>query len=125
MTESEYRDALESLTTAQFESFCRAFGGDADTVGARVQEFVYHLDRPRLERIIVFRLREVVAGIGIRTEEEKLSDASVESARAAMRSAAAAEQSAHAASSSATSAWYAVVVGIVAAVVTLAVARGC
>lgn len=93
MTTQEFAAALQSLTPEQFKEFCEKIGGAENTIEARVNQFAYAADPAKFDRIWVFRLREV-AGLDVRTEEEKLTSAAVASAAAATRSAHASESSA-------------------------------
>jgi len=72
MTPDEYRKALEKLSPEEFKAFNEDFGGGQKTIEERVTEFV---ENPQYERRICQLL-------GLKTEEEKLIEASIESANA-------------------------------------------
>ena len=72
MTISEYREALDALDEAGFATYRTDFGGDFSTRQQYVDDFVHH---PEHERRICQLL-------GLQTEEEKLTEASLVSARA-------------------------------------------
>lgn len=77
MTVAEYLVALESLDDAQFAAFRSAFGGDFTTRQQYVDHFVHH---PEHEK----RLSQL---LGVEPEQDKLTAATLSSARAAEASA--------------------------------------
>jgi hypothetical protein len=119
MTADEYRQALLSLSPEQFEQFGERLGGGTEIIAEeRVEGFAYADDVARLERIIVFRLRQLGVS-NARTEDEKLVWASEQAAMAANASAAAAELSARTAASSTRWTRWSVVVSAVAVMVAI------
>jgi len=90
MTPDEYSDILNSMTEEEFANFQRDFGGDKKRYRL-VDEFVHN---PTHERKICHIL-------GLKTEEEKRTEAAVRSAEAVTTSAQAATRSAEAATKSA------------------------
>jgi hypothetical protein len=83
MTLEEYEKRLRALTNEQFQKFNSDLGGGQKTVEHRVREFV---DYPEHERRICHLL-------GLKTEAEKLTAATLKSANAADQSAASAKLS--------------------------------
>ena len=83
MTLEEYGTRLRELTDEEFQKFNNDFGGGQITVEQRVREFV---DDPKHERRICHLL-------GLKTEAEKLTAATLKSANAADQSAASAKLS--------------------------------
>jgi hypothetical protein len=83
MTLEEFDKRLRELTDIEFEKFNNDFGGGGKTVEQRVREFV---DDPKHERRICQLL-------GLTTEAEKLTSATLKSANAADLSAASAKLS--------------------------------
>jgi hypothetical protein len=77
MTLQELDEKLRSLSNEELQKFNDDFGSGQKTIEDRVREFV---DDPRHERRICQLL-------GLRTEEEKLTEASIVSSRAAFESA--------------------------------------
>lgn len=77
MTIAEYQEALDALDDCGFANYRSAFGGDFSTRQQYVDDFVHH---PAHERRICQLL-------GLRTEEEKLTEAALVSAKAAAESA--------------------------------------
>jgi hypothetical protein len=80
MTPSEYRDALDSLTDEQYESFRISYGARPTRKGS-VGELVDAVGpvRAQLEEKIIFGLSEF--GVtGLRTEQQKALDAAERSA---------------------------------------------
>ena len=77
MTVGEYQEKLNSLSDAEVEKFCKDFGGGRQTREQLVRSFV---DHPEYERRICQLLR-------LKSENEKVTYASVESAKAAASSA--------------------------------------
>jgi hypothetical protein len=73
MTLSELTAILDSMTDSEVSQFCSEFGGGDRSRSAIVREFV---DHPEYERRICQLL-------GARTQEEKMTDAAVCSARSA------------------------------------------
>ncbi len=90
MTIDEYRLALESLSEDDLRSFGGSFGGGPMGRGERVREFA---QGPHHERLICFLLTELGVS-GLKTEDEKLTDAALLSAGAARESAQLARESA-------------------------------
>jgi hypothetical protein len=115
MTVDEFRVALGELSEEQFRQFREAWGGARATVDETVQEFAYSPNPAQWERIIVFRLAQV--GVtSLKTEEEKLVAAALESAVAAKASAAAADGAALSAANSVRWARWSVVVAAIVGV---------
>ncbi len=109
MTIDEYRTALDALTDPKFREFGEKFGGGQVTREARVQAFAYSAEH---ERDICFRLGQL--GVqGLRLENEKVTEAAVQSANAAQESAAASKESARVAALSLTVAIAAALIAIV------------
>jgi hypothetical protein len=77
MTLGDYEERLRELTSEEFHRFNDDFGGGQKTVEQRIREFV---DFPQHERRICQLL-------GLKTEAEKLTDAAISSASAAVQSA--------------------------------------
>lgn len=77
MTTSEYAAALDALDDAAFLAFRSDFGGDFTTRRQYVDDFVHHPDHER----------RICQLLGLKTEAEKLTEASLESAAAAADSA--------------------------------------
>jgi hypothetical protein len=76
MTIAEYQAALDALDESGFANYRSAFGGDFVTCKQYVDDFVHH---PAHERRICQLL-------GLKTEEEKLTEAALVSAKAAAES---------------------------------------
>lgn len=77
MTIAEYKSALDALGDERFTAFRAAFGGSFTTKQQYVDDFVHH---PEHERRICQLL-------GLKTAEEKLTEAALASAQAAADSA--------------------------------------
>jgi hypothetical protein len=77
MTLEEYEKRLRELTNEELQKFNNEFGGGHKTIEQRVGEFV---DHPQHER----RICQLLA---LKTEAEKLTDATLRSANAAYQSA--------------------------------------
>ncbi len=77
MTLQEYEKKLRELTSEELHKFNEEFGGGQKTVEQRIREFV---DFPQHERRICQLL-------GLKTEAEKLTNATISSANAAVQSA--------------------------------------
>ncbi len=77
MTITEYKSALEALDDKGFDSFRKMFGGDFATRQQYVDEFVHKPDHER----------RICQLLGLMSQEEKLSEASMTSARAALEAA--------------------------------------
>ncbi len=77
MTINEYKAALEAMSDNEFKRFCADFGADFESPDRYVRDFV---DRPQHER----RLCQL---LGLKTQEEKQTDATVTSAASARESA--------------------------------------
>ena len=109
MTVDEYRRALSGLTAEQFQEFRRSWGGTEETVEKCVQAFAYS-GHP-WERTIVYHLHRL--GVeGLNTEDEKLTEAALVSARSGQESARSARESAKVAR-------WALVVAVIAALIAL------
>lgn len=119
MTVDEFRATLKGLSAEQFRQFRESWGGAHEDVDATVQTFAYAPDPIQYERIIIFRLRQL--GISLKTEDEKLLVAALESAAAAKVSADAAERSATSAADSVRWARWSVVVAVAVGVAAVAV----
>jgi hypothetical protein len=100
MTQEEYETRLRAFTEEELNKFNLDFGGGDFTIEERAREFVGH---PEYERVLCYHL-------GLKTEDEKLTEA-------ALRSANAAEKSADIAKGSVIISGVACLVAIVAAVV--------
>lgn len=126
MTVDEFRTTLKGLSAEQFRQFRESWGGAHEDVDATVQTFAYAQDPLQFERIIIFRLRQL--GIShLRTEDEKLLVAALESASADTLAADAAERSATSAADSVRWARWSVVVAVTAgatAVIVAVLTRG-
>ncbi len=83
MTLQEYEKKLRELTSEELHRFNDEFGGGQKTVEQRTREFV---DSPQHER----RICQLLC---LKTEAEKLTDAAISSANAAVQSATAARLS--------------------------------
>ena len=84
MTVQELREALEALSEEKFSAFVQQFGGDHKTPEQVVRAYVDGVDaNPKLER----RLCQL---LGLRTEEEKRTEATLVAAANSKRSALAA-----------------------------------
>ena len=77
MTLQEYEEKLRELTPEELHRFNDEFGGGQKTVEQRIREFI---DFPQHERRICQLL-------GLKTEAEKLTNAAISSASAALQSA--------------------------------------
>lgn len=83
MNMAEYQEALEALDDSEFADYRSKFGGDFSTRKQYLDDFVHH---PEHERRICQLLR-------LKTEEEKLTEATLISSKAASESARAARWS--------------------------------
>lgn len=77
MTNEEYRAALNKMTDAEFAAFNERFGGGPLVREARLDEFAHH---PEYERRLCYLLN-------LKTEGEKMVEATVQAAAAAKDSA--------------------------------------
>jgi hypothetical protein len=83
MTRQEYEEKLRGLGHVELQKFYDDLDGEQKTIEGRVREFNSH---PEYERRICQLL-------GLKTEAEKLTDAALRSANAAVQSAASAKRS--------------------------------
>jgi hypothetical protein len=113
MTIDEYRRALETLSEDALRTFGERFGGGPMGREARVKQFARERKH---ERLICYLLTEL--GVkGLKSEDEKMVEAAVQSATAA-------KESAELARSSATTARWSVFVAVIAAIIAFAAATG-
>jgi hypothetical protein len=83
MNLQEYENKLRELSPEELQKFNADFGGDRTKIEQRVRDFV---DHPEHEGRICQLLR-------LKTEAEKITDATIHSSKAAMKSASAAKLS--------------------------------
>ena len=119
MNRTEFERALASMSDEEFDRFRADFGGSHTTREQYVRDFVDHLN-PHYEQ----RLCQL---LGLKTEDEKNTEANVRAADASVKSAVEAKRSADAADRSARCAWAAVVVALIGMAISVAalVVRGC
>lgn len=84
MTLQDYEEKLRGLSPVQLQKFNDDFGGGQKTIEERVREFPSYSEKNE---------RRICQLLGLKTEAEKLTDAALRSANAAVQSAASAKRS--------------------------------